>query len=65
MGSPPKVQEIGTLPPNFHTVALTSPERSVQGYREFRAALQRQECDLLHVPELVFGSPRFLLALTS
>ncbi|MGO9087518.1 MAG: glycosyltransferase family 4 protein [Candidatus Sulfotelmatobacter sp.] len=57
IGPPPKVQEIGALPPNFHTVALTSPERSVQGYREFRAALTRLECDLLHVPNL-FSIPR-------
>jgi len=57
IGPPPKVQEIGALPPNFHTVPLTSPERSVKGYREFRAALQRLECDLVHVPNL-FSIPR-------
>jgi glycosyltransferase involved in cell wall biosynthesis len=56
-GPPLKVQEIGALPPNFHTVPLTSPERSVQGYREFRAALQRLKCDLVHVPNL-FSVPR-------
>lgn len=59
IGPPPKVHEIGVLPPNFHTVPLTSPERSVQGYREFRAALQRLECDLAHVPNL-FSIPRAL-----
>jgi len=54
LGPPPKVQEIGALPPNFHSVPLNSPERSVRGYREFRIALQRLECDLVHVPNLFF-----------
>jgi len=57
IGPPQKVQEIGALPPNFHTVPLTSPERSVQGFREFRTALRRLECDLVHVPNL-FSIPR-------
>jgi len=59
IGPPAKVQEIGPLPPNFHTVPLTSPERTVQGYREFRIALKRLDCDLLHVPNL-FSVPRAL-----
>lgn len=59
IGPPAKVQEIGPLPPNFHTVPLTSPERSVQGYREFRTALKRLNCDLLHVPN-PFSIPRAL-----
>jgi len=59
IGPPPKVQEIGALPPNFHTIPLTSPERSVQGFREFRAALARLECDLVHVPNL-FSIPRVM-----
>jgi glycosyltransferase involved in cell wall biosynthesis len=57
IGPPPKAQEIGALPPNFHTVPLTSAERSVRGFREFRAALTRLECDLVHVPNL-FSIPR-------
>lgn len=59
IGSPAKVQEIGALPPNFHTVPLTAPERSVQGYREFRTALRRLNCDLVHIPNL-FSIPRAL-----
>src|SRR5579864_3144359 len=59
IGSPAKVEEIGALPPNFHTVPLFAPERSVQGYREFRTALQRQRCDLVHIPNL-FSVPRLL-----
>jgi glycosyltransferase involved in cell wall biosynthesis len=59
IGSPTKVQEIGALPPNFHTVPLLAPERSVQGYREFRTALQRLNCDLVHIPNL-FSMPRAL-----
>src|SRR5579864_4496536 len=58
-GSPAKVEEIGALPPNFQTVPLLAPERSVQGYREFRAALKRLDCDLVHIPNL-FSVPRFL-----
>ena len=59
LGPPPKVQEIGALPPNFHTVPLVVPERSLQGYRKFRAAVTRLRCDLVHVPNL-FSFPRGL-----
>jgi len=59
IGAPAKVEEIGTLPPNFLSVPLTSPERSVRGYREFRAALQSLHCDLVHIPNL-FSVPRAL-----
>jgi len=59
IGSPAKVKEIGSLPPNFHTVPLMEPERSVQGYRQFRAILKRFKCDLVHIPNL-FSIPRAL-----
>ncbi len=57
IGTPARAQEIGALPPNFDSVPLTAPERSLQGYREFRMALKRLECDLVHVPNL-FSVPR-------
>src|SRR5205807_4086142 len=38
---------------------LSAVERSVQGYREFRMAVKRLECDLVHVPNL-FSVPRGL-----
>jgi glycosyltransferase involved in cell wall biosynthesis len=59
IGAPAKVGEIGALPPNFHAVPLHQPERSVKGWWEFRAVLQRLNCDLLHVPN-VFSVPRAL-----
>jgi len=59
IGSPEKVQEIGALPPNFHTIPLIAPERSLQGYRAFRTALERRNCDLVHIPNL-FSIPRAL-----
>jgi glycosyltransferase involved in cell wall biosynthesis len=59
IGSPTKVEEIGPLPANFHTVPLLAPDRSLQGYREFRTALQRLSCDLVHIPNL-FSVPRAL-----
>src|ERR1700756_3432715 len=59
IGPPAKVQEIGTLPPNFHNVSAVAPERSFQGYREFRTALKRLNCDLVHIPNL-FSVPRLL-----
>jgi glycosyltransferase involved in cell wall biosynthesis len=59
IGSPAKVKEIGSLPANFHTVPLMEPERSLQGYRQFRAILKRFECDLVHIPNL-FSIPRAL-----
>src|SRR6266853_3216120 len=58
-GPPAKVEEIGPLPPNFHTVPLVAPERSVKGYREFRAALKQLDCNLVHIPNL-FSVPRAL-----
>ena len=59
IGSPAKVQEIGPLPPNFHAIPLTAPERSLKRYLEFRAILRRLDCDLVHIPNL-FGVPRAL-----
>jgi glycosyltransferase involved in cell wall biosynthesis len=59
IGPSAKVEEIGSLPPNFHAVPLLRPERSLQGYWEFRTILQRLACDLLHVPN-VFSVPRAL-----
>src|SRR5437879_1245019 len=59
MGLPSKVQEIGALPSNFHTIPLAASERSVRGYREFRAALNGLDCDLVHIPNL-FSVPRAL-----
>src|ERR1700722_11691095 len=59
IGPPAKVLEIGALPPNFKTVPLSAPERTVQGYREFRTSLQRLNCDLVHIPNL-FSVPRAL-----
>ena len=59
IGATPKVQEIGSLPPNFHSVPVSAPERSVAGYREFRSALKRLDCDLVHIPNL-FSIPRAL-----
>jgi glycosyltransferase involved in cell wall biosynthesis len=59
IGSPAKVEEIGPLPPNFQTIPLLSPERSIHGYREFRTALKGLDCDLVHIPNL-FSVPRAL-----
>jgi len=59
IGSPAKVEEIGTLPPNFQTIPLLASDRSVEGYREFRSALKGLRCDLVHIPNL-FSVPRML-----
>jgi len=59
IGPPAKVHEIGPLPGNFQTVALLSDERSLRGYYEFRSALKKNECDLVHIPNL-FSVPRAL-----
>jgi glycosyltransferase involved in cell wall biosynthesis len=57
IGPTAKVQEIGPLPPNFHSVPVTSPERSMKGFHEFRTILKRLDCDLAHIPNL-FSIPR-------
>jgi glycosyltransferase involved in cell wall biosynthesis len=59
IGSPEKVREIGTLPPNFHTVPLLEPETSTKGYFEFRTIVSRLRCDLVHIPHL-YWLPRSL-----
>ena len=59
IGPSAKVQEIGTLPANFHNIPAEAPERSFQGYREFRTALKRLSCDLVHIPNL-FSVPRLM-----
>jgi glycosyltransferase involved in cell wall biosynthesis len=59
IGPPAKVQEIGELPANFHNVSTVAPERTLQGYREFRTALNRLKCDLVHIPNL-FSVPRLM-----
>jgi glycosyltransferase involved in cell wall biosynthesis len=59
IGSPAKVKEIGPLPPNFHTVPLAEPERSLKSFWEFRTIVKRLECDLVHIPNL-FSVPRAL-----
>jgi len=59
IGSPEKVKEIGSLPPNFHAVPLLEPDTTSKGYFEFRVILRRLACDLVHIPHL-FGLPRAL-----
>ncbi|MFZ0818207.1 MAG: glycosyltransferase family 1 protein [Candidatus Sulfotelmatobacter sp.] len=59
IGTPKKIKEIGSLPPNFHMVPLVQPERSLKGYREFRTIVKRLKCDLVHIPNL-FSIPRAL-----
>ena len=59
IGPPPKVTEIGPLPPNFTTVPLLNSERTLKGYFECRAEVKRLDCNLIHIPYL-FGTPRNL-----
>lgn len=59
IGSPEKVREIGSLPPNFHTVPLLESETSTKGYFEFRTIVRRLRCDLVHIPHL-YWLPRSL-----
>jgi glycosyltransferase involved in cell wall biosynthesis len=59
IGSPKKVEEIGPLPPNFHTVALLERDTEARGYFQFRAIVKRLRCDVVHVPHL-FWLPRSL-----
>jgi len=59
IGQPVRTREIGPLPGHFHRVPLLGSERSLQGYREFRNAVKRLNCDLVHIPNL-FSIPRGL-----
>jgi glycosyltransferase involved in cell wall biosynthesis len=57
IGPAAKVREFGLLPENFHSIELAIPERTLKGYLEFRAVLERLRCDLVHIPNL-FSVPR-------
>jgi glycosyltransferase involved in cell wall biosynthesis len=59
IGPPEKAGEIGSLPPNFHTVPLLEHDTSTRGYFRFRYVLRRLGCDLVHIPHL-FSLPRAL-----
>lgn len=59
IGSPTKVAECGSLPPNFQAVALEESDDTLKGNLEFRAIVKRFGCDLVHVPHL-FWIPRGL-----
>src|ERR1700694_803476 len=54
IGSLAKVAECGALPPNFHPVALDRRDDTLKGNLEFRAIVRRLECDVVHVPHLVW-----------
>ncbi len=59
IGSPRTVAEIGELPPNFVHIPLLDADDTARGYFEFRALVRRQQCDLVHIPQL-FWIPRNL-----
>jgi len=59
IGPPARAKEIGPLPGHFHRIPLMNPERSLQGSYEFRSAVKRLDCDLVHIPNL-FSIPRAL-----
>jgi glycosyltransferase involved in cell wall biosynthesis len=59
IGPPEKVAEIGPLPRNFHTVPLLGHDSTIKSYFDYRAALRRLGCDLVHIPHL-FWLPRNL-----
>jgi len=57
IGSARQMHEFAALPENFEIIPTGAPERTLQGYREFRTALAPLDCDLVHVPNL-FSVPR-------
>src|ERR1039458_706810 len=59
IGSPAKVAECGSLPPNFHTVPLAAADNTFKGNIEFRAIVRRLDCDVVHIPHL-YWVPRGL-----
>jgi glycosyltransferase involved in cell wall biosynthesis len=59
IGPAAKLEEIGPLTSNFQPVPLLTAERSVKGYIEFRSALDKLNCDLVHIPNL-YSLPRAL-----
>jgi glycosyltransferase involved in cell wall biosynthesis len=53
------VAECGTLPPNFHAVALDGRDNTLKGTLDFRAIVRRLDCDVVHIPHL-YWIPRGL-----
>lgn len=52
IGSPQRVEEIGSLPPNFQSVPLLEADHTPRGYFRYLAVLKQLNCDLVHVPHL-------------
>ncbi len=59
LGSNERAAEIGFLPANFRVIPLRCAETRVSNYFEYRAAVKRLQCDLVHIPHL-FWMPRHL-----
>jgi glycosyltransferase involved in cell wall biosynthesis len=59
IGSPQTAAEVGELPANFSSIALLEPDDTTKGHFEFRAIVKRQDCDVVHIPQL-FWVPRNL-----
>jgi len=59
IGSPEKVADFGTLPSNFHAVALAGGDDTLKGHLDFRAIVRRLACNVVHIPHL-YWIPRGL-----
>ncbi len=58
LGLPEKAREIGSLPENFFTFDVASPD-TAKGFLQCHSVLRRLECDLVHVPHLFWRPHHF------
>jgi glycosyltransferase involved in cell wall biosynthesis len=59
LGPSQRITEIGSLPSRFESIPLVHDGTTAKGYMEFRGALKRVRCDVVHIPHL-FWMPRRL-----
>jgi glycosyltransferase involved in cell wall biosynthesis len=59
IGGRDRVREVGRLPDNFHIVPFSADETSYRGYFGFRQVLRHYQCDLVHIPHLLW-TPLYL-----
>jgi glycosyltransferase involved in cell wall biosynthesis len=57
VGEAERIFDISRLPRNFRTVRLTIPPTTTRGYFALRQILREQQCDLMHMPSLLWLPP--------
>jgi glycosyltransferase involved in cell wall biosynthesis len=57
IGEAERLFDVARLPKNFSTVTLTIPPSTTRGYLGLRKILREQQCDVMHMPSLLWLPP--------